>query len=127
VSSDADRAHAGASFEDLQRLDIRVGRVLDAEPLAGARRPAIRMRIDFGAEIGHKHSSAQITELYDPGSLVGRLVLGVVNLPPKRIAGFISEALVLGVYASDGPVVLIRPDDEFVDPRARVRPGDRLG
>lgn len=114
-----------ASIEGFARLDIRVGRVLDAAPLEGARKPAYRMRIDFGDALGVKQSSAQITEAYpDAGALVGRLVLAVVNFPPRRIAGFRSECLTLGVYADGGagPVVLIAPDAH-----ASVRPGDRLG
>lgn len=113
-----------ASPEDFFRIDIRVGRVLSAEPLPGARKPAYRLHLDFGPEIGTRWSSAQITQAYTPDSLVGRLVLGVVNFPPRRIAGFSSEVLVLGVYADggQGPVVLIAPDQH-----PDVRPGDRLG
>lgn len=113
-----------ATFDDFAKLDIRVGRVVEAAPLEGARKPAIRMLIDFGPEVGPKRSSAQIAAAYRPEDLVGRLVLGVVNFPPRRIAGFESEALTLGVYADGGagPVILIAPD---ADPR--VRPGDRLG
>ncbi|MEM1330537.1 MAG: tRNA-binding protein [Planctomycetota bacterium] len=112
----------GATIEDFARLDIRVGRVLTAEPLAGARRPAYRLRLDLGPDLGERASSAQITEAYTPEELVGRLVLVVVNLPPRRIAGFKSEVLTLGVYSAGGPVVLIAPDAG-----RGVRPGDRLG
>lgn len=106
------------------RLDIRVGRVIEAAPLEKARRPAYRLRIDFGPEIGEKQSSAQVTDAYAAGELVGRLVLGVVNFPPRRVAGFKSEVLTLGVYSDGGagPVVLVAPDDH-----PAVTPGDRFG
>lgn len=114
----------GATFDDFARCDIRVGRVLEAAPLEGARQPAIRMVIDFGADLGTRRSSARIAAAYRPEDLVGRLVLGVVNFPPRRIAGFTSEVLTLGVYSAggEGPVVLVAPDDH-----PAVRPGDRLG
>lgn len=113
-----------ATFEEFMAFDIRVGRVLEAALLAGARKPAYRMRIDFGPEIGVKQSSAQITQAYAVEALVGRLVLGVVNFPPRKVAGFVSEVLTLGVYSEggSGPVILVAPDTD-----ARVRPGDRLG
>jgi tRNA-binding protein len=95
---------------DFQRVDVRVGRVVAAEPLAGARKPALALRIDFGQEIGVKQSSAQITVCYKPEDLIGRLVLGVVNLPPRRVAGFNSEVLTLGVPDPEGNVVLIAPE-----------------
>ncbi len=113
-----------ATIEDFQKLDIRAGRVLEAAALEGARIPAVRMKIDFGPEIGVCQSSARVAELYDPASLVGRLVLGVVNFPPRKVAGYESQVLTLGVYASEknGAVVLIGPDDAL-----GAVPGDRLG
>lgn len=98
------------SIEDFQRVDIRVGRVLSAEPLKGARKPAYALKIDFGAELGVRQSSAQITHHYQPDALIGRLVLAVINFPPRRIAGFRSEVLTLGVADEEGAVVLIAPD-----------------
>lgn len=112
------------TIEDVVKLDIRVGRVVRAEPLERARRPAYRLRVDLGADLGERDSSAQITDAYTPETLMGRTVLCVVNLPPRRVAGFKSEVLTLGVYSDGGagPVVLVTPDDH-----ASVRPGDRLG
>ena len=109
--------------ETFARVDIRVGRVLSAEPLSGARKPAYALRIDFGDEIGTKTSSAQLTERYTPEQLVGRIVLGVVNLPPRRIAGFKSEALTLGVADRDGAVVLLGVDAAWLD---GVQVGSRM-
>ena len=99
--------------DEFARVDIRVGRVLSAEPLAGARKPAYKLRIDFGPEVGIKGSSAQLTERYQTADLVGRLVLGVVNLPPRRIAGFNSETLTLGVPDNTGAVILLTIDQAF--------------
>ncbi len=100
------------SIEAFGQVDIRLGRVVSAEPLAGARKPAYKLRIDFGPEIGIKASSAQITHRYRVEDLVGRLVLGVVNLPPRRIAGFNSETLTLGLADRDGAVILLTVDPD---------------
>ena len=108
-----------ASFDDFMELDIRVGTITEARVFAKARKPAYQLVVDFGAEIGTKKSSAQITQHYTPEELIGRQVLAVVNFPPRQIADFLSEVLVLGTY-SEGGVVLITPD------RA-VQNGDRLG
>ncbi|MBF6590714.1 MAG: tRNA-binding protein [Ktedonobacterales bacterium] len=111
--SDADRPGGEPgeiTLADFERVDIRVGRILSAEPLAGARVPAYQLRIDFGPEIGIKQSSARITIHYRADELVGRLVLGVVNFPPRRIAGFKSETLTLGVADAQGAVLLVVPD-----------------
>lgn len=104
---------ATITVEDFANVDVRLGRVLAAEPLAGARKPAYKLRIDFGPEIGIKGSSAQLTERYTPDDLVGRLVLGVVNLPPRRVAGFNSEALTLGIGDRDGGVILLSVDPAY--------------
>ena len=92
------------------RLDMRVGTVTDAQPFPEARSPAIRLWIDFGAPLGVKRSSAQITRHYKPDQLIGRQVCAVVNFPPRRIAGFMSEVLTLGMPDETGAVVLVRPD-----------------
>ena len=107
-----------ATVEEFERIDIRVGRVLEAEPLPNARRPAYRLSIDFGP-LGVKGSSAQLTALYAPETLVGRLVVAVVNFPPRRVAGFASEVLVLGAPDADGAVVLLGPERPC-PPGARV-------
>lgn len=103
---------AEISFDDFMKVDIRVGRVVRAEPFPEARKPAIKMWIDFGPEIGERKTSAQITAHYTPEALVGKQVMGVVNFPPRQIGPFMSEVLVLGVHDADGGVVLISPDHD---------------
>ncbi|MBS5433572.1 MAG: tRNA-binding protein [Firmicutes bacterium] len=108
-----------AVFEDFMKLDIRVGTIISAVNFEKARKPAYQLEVDFGGELGIKKSSAQITERYTADELIGKQVLAVVNFPPRQIANFFSQVLVLGTY-SEGGVVLIRPD-------MPVRNGDRLG
>jgi tRNA-binding protein len=98
------------SWEDFEKVDVRVGTVVEAEPFPEARKPSIRLVVDFGPEVGTRKTSAQLTAHYGPEGLVGRQVLAVVNFPPKRIAGFESEVLVLGVPDESGEVVLLSPD-----------------
>jgi tRNA-binding protein len=98
------------SWDDFARVDIRVGTVLSATPNVAARKPALTLEIDFGAEIGRKRSSAQLTELYRPEDLVGRQVAAVVNFPPRQIAKVMSEVLVLGFPDAEGRVVLVAPE-----------------
>ena len=99
-----------ATIEEFEALDIRVGTIVAAEPFPEARKPAIKLRIDFGAELGVKRSSAQITKYYTPEEVVGRQVLAVVNFPSRQIGKFMSEVLTLGVPDAEGAVVMIRPD-----------------
>lgn len=108
-----------ALFEDFAKLDIRVGTIVSANTFEKAKRPAYQLKIDFGEEMGIKKSSAQITECYRAEDLVGKQVLAVVNFPPRQIADFMSEVLVLGTYSEQG-VVLVTPD-------FHVQNGDKLG
>ncbi len=109
-----------ATIEDFDRLDLRVGRIVSAGPLDGARKPAYRLEIDFGPG-GRKQSSAQLTKTYpEPSRLIGRLVVAVVNFPPRRVAGFRSEVLVLGALAPDGEIPLLGVDEG-------AAPGQRIG
>jgi tRNA-binding protein len=98
------------SYDDFQKVDIRVGRIIRAEPYPEARKPAIRLWLDFGPEVGEKRSSAQLTRHYTSEALVGRLVIAVVNFPPRQIGKVMSEVLVLGLPDADGEVVLLAPD-----------------
>ncbi|MBD1203070.1 MAG: tRNA-binding protein [Rhodobacteraceae bacterium] len=100
------------TYDDFQKVDIRVGRIVRAEPYPEARKPAIKLWVDFGPEIGEKRSSAQLTRHYTPEGLLGRLVMGVVNFPPRQIGKVMSEVLVLGVPDAEGEVVLLAPDQD---------------
>jgi tRNA-binding protein len=108
-----------AIFDDFIKLDIRVGEIIEVKNLENAKKPAYKLMVDFGDEIGIKKSSAQITECYTEDELIGKQVLAVINFPPRQIANFMSEVLVLGVYSEQG-VVLIQPDK-------KVKKGDKLG
>jgi len=107
------------AWSDFEKVDMRVGIVVDAEPFPEARRPAYKLTIDFGP-LGRKRSSAQITDHYRPADLVGRLVVAVVNFPPKQIGPFVSEVLVLGAYNERAEVILLHPDHS-------VPPGSKIG
>lgn len=100
------------TFDDFLKVDVRVGRVTRAEPYPEARKPAIKLWIDFGGDIGERKTSAQITAHYAPETLIGRQVMAVVNFPPRQIGKFMSEVLVLGMPDADGEVVLVRPDHD---------------
>ena len=110
---------AEISWDDFERVDVRVGEVVEAEPFPEARKPSIKLTVDFGPELGTRRTIAQLTAHYEPDGLVGRQVVAVVNFPPKRIAGFKSEVLVLGVPDEAGDVVLLSPDHA-------VPPGGRM-
>ena len=107
------------TFDDFLKVDIRVGRIIEVEAFPEARKPAWKLKIDFGSDIGVKKSSAQITDLYDAESLLGRQILAVVNFPPRQIGPFMSEVLTLGVSDAAGAIVLIKPDNE-VEEGARL-------
>ncbi len=107
------------TFDDFMKVDIRTGRVTRAEPFPEARKPAIKLWIDFGPEIGEKKTSAQITTHYAPEGLIGKQVMAVVNFPPRQIGKFMSEVLVLGVSDAQGAIVLLSPDLD-------VPPGERM-
>ncbi|HSY82163.1 MAG TPA: tRNA-binding protein [Gemmatimonadaceae bacterium] len=109
-----------ATIEEFGAIDMRVGTVLEAAPFPDARKPSIKMVIDFGAEVGVRRSSAQLTVHYEPAALVGRQVVAVVNFPPRRIAGFASEVLVLGAMPSPTDVVLLAVDQPVAN-------GTRIG
>lgn len=100
------------TYDDFERIEMRVGQIIRAEAFPEARKPAYRLWIDFGEPLGIKKSSAQITKLYDHETLVGTQVIAVTNFPPRQVANFLSEVLVLGVVLEDGEVALIRPDRE---------------
>ena len=110
---------AKITFDDFLKVDIRVGEVIRAELYPEARKPAIKLWIDFGSEIGEKRSSAQITNHYKPENLIGKQVMGVVNFPPRQIGKFMSEVLVLGLADEQGGIVLISPDQN-------VEKGERM-
>ncbi len=110
---------AQITYDQFEKVDIRVGKITEVEDFPEARKPAYKLWIDFGS-LGVKKSSARITRLYSKENLMGRLILAVVNFPPRQIANFMSEVLVLGVVLDDDEVVLIRPDED-------VPPGGKIG
>jgi tRNA-binding protein len=106
---------ATINWDDFEKLDIRAGTVTEASSFPEARKPAYKLKIDFGDTIGLKQSSAQITAHYTAEALVGRQVIAVINFPPKRIAGFVSQCLVLGIYDEKGDVVLLQPQQRVTN------------
>ena len=112
-STSTQTAPSTISWEDFSKVELRVGRVLSAQPLPKARNPALVLQIDFGAEIGIKKSSTQITQHYTPESLVGKLVVAVTNFPPKQVGSVMSECLVTGFHDENGAVRLCTPDGEI--------------
>ena len=115
LMADDDGNTTVATFDDFMKIDIRCGTIIEAAPFPEARKPAIKLVIDFGADIGTRKSSAQITELYSPETLVGRKVMAVINFPPRQIGPFMSEVLTLGVANARGEVVLVAPDSDAPD------------
>ena len=113
--SQNDDMTAPASFDDFMKIDIRCGTIIEAVPFPEARKPAFKLAIDFGPELGTRKSSAQITERYSPDRLVGKKVMAVVNFPPRQIGPFMSEVLTLGVANAEGEVVLVAPDSDAPD------------
>lgn len=103
------------TFDDFLKVDIRIGTVIEVQPFPEARKPALKLRIDFGPGVGIKKSSAQITAHYDPDALVGRQVMAVVNFPPRQIGPFMSEVLTLGFADGKGEIVLLTPDRPLPD------------
>lgn len=110
IHDSTSEAEETIAFSDFLKVDIRIGTVLSAEELAGARKPALKLVIDFGPGVGHKKSCAQVAALYDPGDLVGRQVAAVVNFPPRQVGKAISEVLTLGFADEEGRVVLASPE-----------------
>ena len=115
MSSASNETAADISFDDFRKVDIRAGTIVRAEPYPQARKPSLKLWINFGPELGIKKSAAQITAHYQPETLVGRQVAAVVNFPPRQIGSFMSEVLTLGLPDQNGEVVLIRPDHAVPD------------
>lgn len=116
-----------ATFDDFMKLDIRVGTIIEVQDFPEARKPAYKLVIDFGADIGTKKSSAQITALYDAADLIGKQIMAVVNFPSRQIGPFMSEVLTLGVADANGDVALVTPDPAIAPTAAPTAPnGSRL-